>query len=152
MRAEEEKKLAALVLALGVFIALLFPALTNLFAPYLLPALFFVMVFSLLPFARHSGMDLINLHPIVIVLVGWQQFMLPILTLAIAIGWAAQQPFVILMQGVDFTVGHVATVAGFGRRKFGAGQGLAGRVRRFFAHHMVVLAMAGEAIHTCFRR
>ena len=35
------------------------------------------MVFSLLPFARHDGIDLINLHPIVLVLIVWQQFVLP---------------------------------------------------------------------------
>ena len=83
MRAEDEKTIASLLLALGVILALFFPSISNFFAPYLLPSLFFVMVFSLLPFARVDGNDLLRLHPTVLVLVVWQQFIVPGLTLIV---------------------------------------------------------------------
>ena len=51
MQADDEKTLAGLILALGVVMALYVPELSPYFAPYLLPSLFFVMVFSLLPFS-----------------------------------------------------------------------------------------------------
>jgi predicted Na+-dependent transporter len=41
------------------------------------------MVFSLLPFARMSRGELIKMHPAVLVLLGWQQFVLPALLLSI---------------------------------------------------------------------
>lgn len=77
MRAEDEKTLASLVLALGVIIALFFPEISHLAAPYLLHALFFVMVFSLLPFARHAADQLTKIHPVVMSLVFWQQGVVP---------------------------------------------------------------------------
>ena len=81
MRAEHEKTLAGLVLALGVAAALYFPDLTSALAPYLLHSLFFVMVFSLLPFARLRMSELVRPHPVVWALVVWQQFAVPALVL-----------------------------------------------------------------------
>ncbi|MEM7633692.1 MAG: hypothetical protein AAF299_03965 [Pseudomonadota bacterium] len=78
MQADDEKTLAGLLLALGVVLALYVPELSPFFAPYLLPSLFFVMVFSLLPFARIHADKLLRLHPIVISLILWQQLLLPI--------------------------------------------------------------------------
>lgn len=78
MLADDEKTLAGLLLALGVVLALYVPNLSPYFAPYLLPSLFFVMVFSLLPFARIRADKLLRLHPIVVPLILWQQFLLPI--------------------------------------------------------------------------
>ncbi len=78
MQADDEKTLAGLILALGVVMALYVPDLSPYFAPYLLPSLFFVMVFSLLPFARLRADKLLQLDPIVIPLILWQQFLLPI--------------------------------------------------------------------------
>ena len=85
MQAEHEKTLAALVLALAVVCALFFPELSRAFAPYLLPCLFFVMVFSLLPFARASVTDLTRPNPVVMAIVLWQQFVLPAVTLAVGL-------------------------------------------------------------------
>ena len=85
MQAEHEKTLAALVLALGVVCALFFPDISHAFAPYLLPSLFFVMVFSLLPFARASVTDLTRPNPVVLTLVVWQQFILPAATLFVGL-------------------------------------------------------------------
>ncbi len=84
MRAEDEKTLASLILALGVIIALFFPQISRAFEPYLLPSLFFVMVFSLFPFARLEGGELTRLHPVVLSLVFWQQFILPALVIMVA--------------------------------------------------------------------
>ena len=85
MQAEHEKTLAALVLALGVVCALFFPAISDAFAPYLLPSLFFVMVFSLLPFARESVTDLTRPSPAVLAIVCWQQFILPAATMFVGL-------------------------------------------------------------------
>ena len=78
MQTDDEKTLAGLLLALGVVLALYVPGISPYFAPYLLPSLFFVMVFSLLPFARIRADKLLHLHPIVIPLILWQQLLLPI--------------------------------------------------------------------------
>lgn len=84
MLAEDEKTLASLILALGVIIALFFPQISRAFEPYLLPSLFFVMVFSLFPFARLGGSEITRLHPVVPSLVFWQQFILPALVIMTA--------------------------------------------------------------------
>lgn len=81
MQAEHEKTLAGLLLALGVAAALYFPDLSSALAPYLLHSLFFVMVFSLLPFARLKTSELVRPHPVVWRLVLWQQFAVPALVL-----------------------------------------------------------------------
>ena len=85
MQAEHEKTLAALVLALAVVCALFFPELSSAFAPYLLPSLFFVIVFSLLPFARESVSNLTRPTPVVLAIVVWQQFILPAATLFVGL-------------------------------------------------------------------
>ena len=85
MHAEHEKTLAALLLALGVICALFFPQISHSFAPYLLPSLFFVMVFSLLPFARQGSAELTRPRPVVLALVFWQQGVLPALTLGVGL-------------------------------------------------------------------
>ncbi len=78
MLVDDEKTLAGLLLALGVVLALYVPGISQVFAPYLLPSLFCVMLFSLLPFARIQADKLFRLHPIVITLIFWQQFLLPV--------------------------------------------------------------------------
>ena len=52
MSAEDEKTLAGLFLALAIVVVFYIPGVSDFLAPYLLPSLFCVMVFSLLPFAR----------------------------------------------------------------------------------------------------
>lgn len=83
MLPENEKTLAALLLALGVILALYLPEVSHFFAPYLLHSLFFVMVFSLLPFARLEGSRLFRLHPAVVSLVCWQQVLLPLIVVSL---------------------------------------------------------------------
>ncbi|WP_108880284.1 hypothetical protein [Anderseniella sp. Alg231-50] len=99
MQADDEKTLAGLLLALGVVLALYFPELSPFFAPYLLPSLFFVMVFSLLPFARIRADKLLHLHPIVVPLILWQQLLLPIGTIVVGrqIGLDTQIIFFIVL-------------------------------------------------------
>lgn len=80
MRVEDEKFLAALVLALGVVVAFYFESVTKYFVPYLLPSLFFVMVFSLLPYVSYGRQTFTKLHPAVLPLVFIQQLVLPSLT------------------------------------------------------------------------
>lgn len=84
MRLEDEKSLAGLLLAFGVILAFYVPGLSDFFAPFLLPSLFCVMVFSLLPFARVKADDLLKLHPIVLTLVMWQQFLLPAIVILLS--------------------------------------------------------------------
>ncbi len=80
MRVEDEKFLAALALAMGVVVAFYFDGLADLFVPLLLPSLFFVMTFSLLPYVGYSIDSFTKLHKAVLPLVGLQQFVLPALT------------------------------------------------------------------------
>lgn len=77
MRIEDEKFLAALVLALGVVVAFQFDGLAAWFTPFLMPSLFCVMVFSLLPFVNFGKETFTKLHPAVLPLVGLQQLLLP---------------------------------------------------------------------------
>ncbi len=80
MKVEDEKFLAALALAMGVVVAFYFDGLADLFVPLLLPSLFFVMTFSLLPYVGYSTQAFTKLHKAVLPLVGLQQFVLPALT------------------------------------------------------------------------
>jgi predicted Na+-dependent transporter len=79
------------MLAIGVVLALFFPQVSKFFEPYLLPSLFFVMVFSLLPFARIKTSNLMKLHPTVLALVVWQQFIIPGVVLIIGKWFQADQ-------------------------------------------------------------
>lgn len=93
MRVEDEKTLAALVLALGVVLAFALPDIALSLKPYLLPSLFFVMVFSLMPFARFETAQLTELHPVTLPLVVWQQFFLPGLVLAVGLMLGVERQF-----------------------------------------------------------
>ncbi|MGI9355305.1 MAG: bile acid:sodium symporter family protein [Rhizobiaceae bacterium] len=77
MKIEDEKFLAALALAMGVVVAFYFDGFAELFVPLLLPSLFFVMTFSLLPYVCYGKETFTKLHPAVLPLVGLQQFVLP---------------------------------------------------------------------------
>ncbi|MEP1206855.1 MAG: hypothetical protein ABJM29_11355 [Rhizobiaceae bacterium] len=77
MRIEDEKFLAALVLALGVVVAFQFEGFASGFTGFLMPSLFCVMVFSLLPYVNYENQIFTQLHPAVLPLVGIQQLLLP---------------------------------------------------------------------------
>jgi len=81
----EERTIATAILALGVLLGLAAPPLTKIFQPYALPALFLVMVFSLVPFARLDRDDLFSVEPAVWRMVLWQQLLLPCLVIAAGI-------------------------------------------------------------------
>lgn len=65
--------------------ALYYPNVSNFFAPALHVALFFIVLFSLLPFVRFEVSELTNLHPIVLPLVFWQQILFPALVIGIGL-------------------------------------------------------------------
>ncbi|NKB51099.1 MAG: hypothetical protein GKR97_02550 [Rhizobiaceae bacterium] len=85
MRIEDEKFLAALVLALGVVVAFQFEGFASGFTGFLMPSLFCVMVFSLLPYVNYENQIFTKLHPAVLPLVGLQQLLLP--GLVATTGW-----------------------------------------------------------------
>ncbi len=83
MSTEEEKTIGGLIIAIGTLVAISVPGVADFFAPYLFHALFFLVVFSLVPYAGHELSELRKLHPVVPRLVFWQQLMLPGVVLAI---------------------------------------------------------------------
>lgn len=78
----EERTLAVLVLASGIFIGLGVPAIADLLRPWALPALFLVIVFSLVPFARLPSHELICVNQDLARIVLWQQAVLPCIVIA----------------------------------------------------------------------
>ncbi len=78
----EERTLAVLVLASGIFIGLGVPAIADLLRPWALPALFLVIVFSLVPFARLPSHELICINKDLARIVLWQQAVLPCIVIA----------------------------------------------------------------------
>ena len=77
MRVEDEKFLAALMLALGVVVVFQFDGFSGWFTPFLMPSLFCLMVFSLLPYISYTKETFTKLHPAIIPLVAIQQLGLP---------------------------------------------------------------------------
>ncbi|MEL6298497.1 MAG: hypothetical protein AAFQ45_07990 [Pseudomonadota bacterium] len=80
-----EEDVAVTILAVGIIVAFFSPWLTNLVAPYTLPALFFVILFGLIPFADVSRTELTNIDLPVWRMVIWQQFVLPCLVIALGV-------------------------------------------------------------------
>jgi len=78
----DDRALAAYLLAAGIACGLLVPDLSRYVAPFALPALFSMIVLSLVPYARVGKEEFINLSPEVLRIVGWQQFVLPAIILA----------------------------------------------------------------------
>jgi BASS family bile acid:Na+ symporter len=81
----DKQNIAVLLLITAVVTAIAVPALSGLLEPYALTALFFVICFSLISFADQSGSDLFSFDKTTLVTVGWQQFILPSLILALAV-------------------------------------------------------------------
>jgi BASS family bile acid:Na+ symporter len=78
----EERTLAAVVLAGGIFLGLGVPTLADRFEPLALPALFVVVVFSLIPFARLPLAELVGLDRDSLRTVAWQLIVLPCIVIA----------------------------------------------------------------------
>lgn len=81
----EERTLAVLVLASGIFIGLAVPAIADMLKPWALPALFLVILFSLVPFARLPVPELFSVNRDMLRIVLWQQAVLPCIVIAAGI-------------------------------------------------------------------
>ena len=72
-----------LMIALSIFVGVAFPPLAAFLEPCALPALFFVMMFALVPFAELKPRDLISINRTVLRVLLWQLLILPGLVLAL---------------------------------------------------------------------
>lgn len=93
----EERTLAVLVLASGIFIGLAVPAIADFLQPLALPALFLVIVFSLVPFARLPVPDLFSINREMMRIVLWQQGVLPCIVIAAGIVARFPDSIILLM-------------------------------------------------------
>lgn len=118
----EERTLAVVVLAGGIFVGLAYPPVADALRPWALAALFLVIVFSLVPFAGLASQELISVDHSVLRIVLWQQMVLP--TIAIAAGVAARFPDQVVMllivtacSGALFSSPAIAELLGLNRRR-----------------------------------
>jgi predicted permease len=80
-----QRTLSVLLLAFGIIIGLLSPRLAGAFQPLALPALFLVVVFSLIPFARLPTHELVEIDRGTLRIVAWQMGVLPAIVVAAAV-------------------------------------------------------------------
>ncbi len=85
MQSADKQTIAVMLLALGVFVAILVEPLSSLLSPIALHALFVVICLSMIPFADRAGGDLLSVDRRAWLLVGWQQAILPGIVLSIGI-------------------------------------------------------------------
>lgn len=85
MSEQEERSVGGLILIIGILVALFYPEMSSFFAPALHSALFFIVLFSLLPFVRYEWSEITNLHPLVLRLIFWQQIFFPAVALGIGL-------------------------------------------------------------------
>ncbi len=93
----DERNLAVLVLASGIFIGLAIPAIADYLKPLALPALFLVIVFSLVPFARLPAPELFSINGEMSRIVLWQQVVLPCIVIAAGIVARFPDSIILLM-------------------------------------------------------
>lgn len=72
-------------MATSIVIGLAFPPLAQAFNPVAMPALFFVVLFSLVPFASIGKIELVTLNKNVWRVVFWQQLLLPSIMIALGV-------------------------------------------------------------------
>ncbi|MEZ5817312.1 MAG: hypothetical protein R3D44_09540 [Hyphomicrobiaceae bacterium] len=118
----EERTLAVLVLASGIFVGLGIPAVADFLRPWALPALFLVIVFSLVPFARLRLPQLISIQYDVIRIVAWQQVVLPCIVIAAGIVARFPDSIILLLivtacSGSLFSSPALAEILGLDREK-----------------------------------
>jgi hypothetical protein len=82
MRKFDDRLIAGWLLALTIGAGYFVPSLSNIFAPYALPALFIMIVASLIPMARLKIEEIFSLEPDILKIVFWQLFVLPTIILA----------------------------------------------------------------------
>lgn len=80
----DDRLIAGWLLAVTIVAGLAVPALPKIFAPYALPALFCMILASLVPMARLRLEDVFSLRPDILRIVFWQLFVLPTIILAAA--------------------------------------------------------------------
>jgi bile acid:Na+ symporter, BASS family len=78
----EQRLISVIMLAIGIVAGLAFPTLARVFQPFALHALFLVVVFSLVPFARLRNADLLVIDQGTIRIVAWQQLVVPAIVVA----------------------------------------------------------------------
>lgn len=118
----EERTLAVLVLASGIFIGLAVPSIADVLKPWALPALFLVIVFSLVPFARLPVTDLFSVNREMTRIVLWQQVVLPCIVIAAGIVARFPDSIILLMivtacSGSLFSSPAVAEILQLDRRR-----------------------------------
>ena len=90
-----QRTLSVVVLALGIVVGLLAPTLSSACQPLALPALFLVVVFSLVPFARLPASVLFDIERGTLRIVAWQMAVLP--AIVVAAGIVARLPDGLIM-------------------------------------------------------
>lgn len=90
----DERTVALLLMAVSIVIGLLIPSLAQLFNPIALPALFLVVLFSLVPFSTLDKSDLVSINRSVWRVLLWQQVVLP--SIVISIGVLCHLPDVVI--------------------------------------------------------
>lgn len=81
----DRRTLALFILALSIVLGLMVPGLAEVFSPFAMPALFLVVLFSLVPFAPLDKNELITLDWNVGRVVLWQQLLLPSIVIALGV-------------------------------------------------------------------
>lgn len=81
----DERTIAVTLLAGGIVVGLMLPQLSEFLAPHALPALFLVILFSLVPFATLTRTELFTVDPTVWRMVLSQQVVLPCIVIAFGI-------------------------------------------------------------------
>ncbi len=79
----DERTCALFLLALSIIVGVSCPPLAVLLEPFALPALFVVVLFSLVPFAQLAPRELVSVTPNVVRVLVWQLLILPMLVVAI---------------------------------------------------------------------
>ncbi len=74
-----------MIMATSIVVGLAFPPLAQAFHPVAMPALFFVVLFSLVPFAPIDKNELVALNKNVWRVVFWQQLLLPSIMIALGV-------------------------------------------------------------------
>lgn len=118
----EERTLAVLVLAGGIFVGLGVPSIADALRPWALPALFLVIIFSMVPFAQLPAHQLISIDRDMLRMVLWQQVVLPCIVIAGAIVARFPDSMVLLVivtacSGSLFSSPALAEILGLDRQR-----------------------------------
>ena len=90
----DDRLLALVLLAVSIVCGLVFPSLAAMLQPVALPALFVVVLLSLVPFAPLATSDLVSVNRDVWRVLAWQQVVLP--AIVISLGILAKVPHYVI--------------------------------------------------------